>query len=123
MQVTHQLDIRLGGHPPMTGQLDATARSPGQRAGRAAATFTLFVALGAIAFFIPPHVPWAVLALAAGGMLAFRQGRSEYAVRSLTGTCPRCGNELSVAEGEGVRFPLKLTCYQCHHEPVLTIRR
>jgi hypothetical protein len=116
------LDIRLGGHSPTDGTMIATRRSTRERAGRAVGTMVLFLAIGAAVVFIPPHIPWAAIALAAGIFLAARQWRSEYRVQQFTGPCPRCGTGLPVKPEDGVKFPLKVTCFECHHEPVINVR-
>ncbi|MQA90233.1 MAG: hypothetical protein GEU90_08360 [Gemmatimonas sp.] len=122
MTQTLDLDIRLGGHSPVAGSMMAQRRSTGERATRAAGFLILFLFIGAGVVFIPPHIPWAAVAIVTGVVLAFKQWRSEYRVQQFDGKCPRCGTELPVKSEEGVRFPLKVTCFECHHEPVVTIR-
>src|SRR5690606_25697473 len=114
------VQIRLGGHAPTAGSVSAFLRSSRERAGRAAATLLAFLVVGAAVVVIPPHIPWAALALLAGGYLSMKQWRSEYKVEHFSGACPRCGAELPVKPDEGIRFPLKVTCFECHHEPVVT---
>ncbi|MEX2583466.1 MAG: hypothetical protein WD766_09330 [Gemmatimonadota bacterium] len=117
---TLDLDIRLGGHPTTHGTLDAALRPGRERYGRAAGTLALSLVIAAAVFFIPPHIPWVAAALLIGLFLSYRQLRSEYTVHRFAGACPRCGTQLRVANGEQIRFPLELTCFECHHEPVVT---
>lgn len=113
--------IRLGGHPSTEGTLDAIARPPGERASRAVGTLLLFLAIGAAVFFIPPHIPWVLAAVGAGVFFSLRQWRGEYRVQRFSGNCPRCGHALEIAPGDGIRLPMKLTCFNCHHEPTLSL--
>jgi hypothetical protein len=113
--------IRLGGHAATTGELLATGQTPSQRAYRTIGTLVGFLLLAAVAFIVPPHIPWALVVLATGLLFARREWTSEYRVGGLRGQCPRCGADLKIKAGEGVRFPLKLTCFNCHHEPVVTL--
>jgi hypothetical protein len=119
---TFPVDIRLGGHAPTTGSISAFLRSSRERAGRAAGTLFLFLVIGAAVAVIPPHIPWAAIALIAGIFLAAKQWRSEYQVEHFTGACPRCGTELPIKPEAGIRFPLQVTCFECHHEPVVNPR-
>lgn len=118
--VTIPIQLRIGGHPPTDGSLTATTRSRGERGVKAGLTMLAFSGVAGVVFIIPPHIPWVLASLGSGLFLASRQWHSEYELQTFTGTCPRCGHAISVAAGEKVRFPMKLNCYNCHHQPVAT---
>ncbi|HEX2094185.1 MAG TPA: hypothetical protein VHG28_17410 [Longimicrobiaceae bacterium] len=111
----------LGGHASTPAHLDALVRPARTRAIRAVASLAVCWGLAPLVFFIPPHLPWVLTALAGGIYLAYRQWSGEYVVRSFEGSCPRCGNALALKPGERIRLPHTLTCYRCHHHPVLHV--
>lgn len=106
-------------HRATPARIEAEPRPAGARASRALGWLALFWALAPLVFFIPPHLPWVLAAVAAGIFFAWREWRGEYLVRSFTGSCPECGNVLSVEPGSKIGLPHSMTCYQCHHHPVL----
>ena len=117
-----QARLTLRGHDPQPAGLRVVYRTPRTRAMKALLSLLGFWVLAPIAFFIPPHFPWALLAVVAGIYFAFRQWNGEYVVEEFSGNCPRCGALLSLAPGSRIRLPHKMVCYQCHHEPVLEPR-
>ena len=114
--------LTLRGHDPQPAVLGVVYRPPRTRATKALLTLLGFWVLAPIVFLIPPHIPWALLAVAAGIYLAYRQWNGEYVVQTFSGSCPRCGATLSLAPGSKIRLPHKMVCFQCHHEPVLEPR-
>jgi hypothetical protein len=90
---------------------------------RALTLLLVFWALVPLVFFIPPHLPWALGAFAAGIYFALRSLRGEYVVEAFSGSCPRCGQPLAIAPGTLVKVPYTVTCYNCHHEPALQLAR
>lgn len=116
-------NLTLWAHKPTPAKVDLTYRSPRSRSIRAMVTLGLCWALAPLVFFIPPHIPWALAAFLAGIFLAYRQWAGEYRVHGFQGTCPRCGNELTLKPGATITVPHKLNCFQCHHEPVLQVDR
>lgn len=113
----------LPGHAPVPAQVQVRPRPRKQRTVRALALLLGFWALVPLVFFIPPHLPWALGAFAAGIYFALRSLRGEYVVDAFAGNCPRCGQPLAVAPGTLVKVPYTVTCYSCHHEPALQLAR
>ena len=117
--VTPPAQLRLPGHEPTPVQAEVLYRPRSVRLTRALLFLGGFWVLAPIVFFIPPHIPWALLAFGAGIYFAWANWSGSYEVRTLEGTCPRCGNPLSVKPGSKISLPYKMTCYHCHHEPQL----
>jgi hypothetical protein len=113
----------LAGHAPTPARVQVRPRPRKQRMTRALTLLVVFWALVPLVFFIPPHLPWALGAFAAGIYFALRSLRGEYVVDALSGACPRCGEPLEVAPGTLVKLPYTVTCYGCHHEPALQVDR
>ena len=74
-----------------------------------------------VVFFIPPHLPWVVLALVAGLYMAWRFWHGEFYVSGFKGACPGCQTPLELKAGARVRRSQTLDCYGCHRRPELTI--
>jgi hypothetical protein len=113
----------LAGHAPTPAQVQVRPRPRKQRMVRALTLLVVFWALVPLVFLIPPHLPWALGAFAAGIYFALRSLRGEYVVDAFSGACPRCGEPLKVAPGTLVKLPYTVTCYSCHHEPALQVDR
>ncbi len=69
---------------------------------------------------IPPHVPWAFMALGLGGFMGSRKWKERFTVISLEGYCPKCGGPLSIRSGTPLRPVLTVPCDGCNHESRLT---
>lgn len=113
--------LMLRGHEPRPAFLDLEYRSPRTRATRALLSLLGLWALAPLVFIVPPHIPWALLAVVSGLYLAYRQWTGEYLVHRFEGRCPRCEADLPLAPGSRIRLPHAMVCYQCHHEPVLEV--
>jgi hypothetical protein len=113
----------LPGHAPTPAEVQVRPRPRKQRMTRALTLLAVFWALVPLVFFVPPHLPWALGAFAAGIYFALRSLRGEYVVDAFSGGCPRCGEPLTIAPGTLVKLPYTVTCYGCHHEPALQVDR
>ena len=113
--------LRLRGHEPQPAEIAVEPRPRQTRLVRSLATLGGFLLLAPLVFFIPPHIPWVLLALGAGLYFGRREWVGEYVVHSFSGRCPRCDAELSIKPGDKVRFPLELDCYNCHHKPTVAL--
>lgn len=91
------------------------------RAARVAGIVVVSWLLAPAVFFIPPHVVWPVLVVAAGLYFGWREWRGEYVVHSFEGACPRCGEALTVKAGARIRDGQRVECYGCHREPELVL--
>ena len=113
--------LTLRGHEPTEAHVELEGRSRQTRTTRAILTLVGFLVLAPIVFFIPPHFPWALMAVLAGFYLSYRQWTGEYVVHSFSGKCPRCGNDLKIESGAKIKLPHEMDCYECHHKPVLQV--
>jgi hypothetical protein len=111
--------ISLRGHDPQPATLSLEYRPTRMRATRAIGTLLGFWILTPIVALIPPHIPWALIAFIAGIYFAARQWRGEYEVGAFEGKCPRCSSPLKLEPGARIRIPHPMSCYHCHHNPVL----
>lgn len=71
--------------------------------------------------FIPPHIPWMLVAFFGGLLLALRIWAGEFYVSRFQGACPRCGTALELKPGARIRKRQTLDCYGCHRRPELVI--
>jgi hypothetical protein len=74
-----------------------------------------------VVVFIPPHIPWALLAFGSGIYFGYRKWIGEYFVHRFSGSCPRCGSQLSIKPGSLIRNPHSMDCFNCHHKPLLEL--
>lgn len=111
--------LTLFGFGATPATIEATVRTRSERGRRAIAMLAACWAAIPIVFFIPPHLPWALGAFAAGIFLARRRWIGEYVVHGFDGRCPRCGHALSLKPGSLLRLPCAVTCFHCHHDPWL----
>lgn len=118
-QNTLPATLSLFGHRPTAAHVDVYYRPRSARLTRAALSLLGFWALGIVVFFIPPHVPWVLLAVGSGLYFAYASWQSTYEVRNFEGSCPRCGSALEIEAGSKIRPPHKMTCYNCHQQPYL----
>ena len=79
------------------------------------------VALMPVVFFIPPHLLWPIVVLAAGVYFAHKYWKGEYYVSTFEGACPRCDTELDLKPGSRIRSRQTLECYGCHRQPELVL--
>lgn len=118
----HSVVLTLPGHEPVVGHADLAFRPRSERIGRGVASLVGFTVLALVAAIIPPHIPWALIALGAGGIVAFRNFRGVFTVQSFEGNCPRCGAKLTIEPGAKIKPPQQMDCYNCHFQPMLEVR-
>jgi hypothetical protein len=70
---------------------------------------------------VPPHAPWAIGALAMGGIMARRKWLERRTLIFLEAICPRCETELQCARPTRMREPHAISCESCHYEMELQI--
>lgn len=71
---------------------------------------------------IPPHVPWALGALGAGGLMAWRRLTERITLVRVSGTCPRCQGRIALEKPSRLRNPHMLSCEGCQHEVTLSLQ-
>lgn len=113
--------LRLPGHEPTTGRAELVFWPRRARMTRAAVLLLGFWVLVPIVALVPPHLPWALGAFAAGIYFAWSSWTGTHEVKALEGTCPRCGSVLTIKPGTRIRLPHRMNCYTCHHHPQLEL--
>lgn len=114
--------LRLFGFTPTEVGVELARRDRSWRLTRA--LFAGFVALGLapLAALVPPHVPWALLVLGGGVVVAGRRLREQSTLLRLEGSCPACGAPQTLATATRLRHPHRFPCPGCHRELTLEIR-
>jgi hypothetical protein len=112
--------VGLFGFPSKPVQVTLRARSRGWRVGGAARTLAVAVLVAPALAVVPPHAPWVIGVLVAGGVLAKRRLGEHFTVVGGEGVCPKCGAQLVVKAGR-LRDPHPLPCERCHHESTLRL--
>ncbi len=113
--------LTLFGHPSTPLAVSLAPRTRAWRLLGAIRTGAIAAALAPVAFLVPPHAPWALAVLAAGGVLARRRWTERYTILGGTGRCPRCGDRIELPEGRRLKSHHTVPCDSCHHEPRLEV--
>lgn len=112
--------VSLFGFPSTSARLQVRPRTTGWRALRASLFMGGALLLAPAVGMIPPHAPWVVAVLAVGGVLGVRKWRERFTVLAFEGTCPKCGEALSLPSGIPLRPTMTVSCEGCRHESRLT---
>lgn len=113
--------ITLFGVPATDADVEVLRRGRSWRLTRALVSIGVAWALIPVVALLPPHVPWAAFAFAAGIYLAVRRWTERYTLRSLVGRCPECGARQTLGSPARLRFPHPLTCEACGRELLLEV--
>ena len=95
-------------------------RARSWRIAGAVRTGLLFLLIAPVVGVLPPHAPWILGALGAGGFLARRRWSHHFTLEAVEAVCPKCGAALSAAVAQ-LRSPHTLHCEGCHHEAALEV--
>lgn len=112
--------VETFGHPPVEVSLSAFGRPAAWRVRGAVVRLVATLILAPLVAIIPPHAPWVVAVLITGLILTRRRLTEKLTVTHFEGTCPKCGNPLTLAAGTRLLNPHALTCESCHHGLSLT---
>jgi hypothetical protein len=115
---TVQGEAVVFGFPNTPVELSVRRRAVSWRAGGAAQTLAFFVVVAPFVALVPPHAPWAIGALAAGGILARRRWGERFTLERIEGSCPKCCAPLAVKAGR-LKLPHPVSCDACHHQTAL----
>ncbi|HET7321393.1 MAG TPA: hypothetical protein VFI96_02785 [Longimicrobiaceae bacterium] len=116
-------ELTLRAHEPTPADLEVVDVPRKKRVSRAFMYLIGFWILMPIVAFIPPHIPWIVLAFFFGIYFFWKNWTGEYIVYHFDGRCPRCGHELTIEPGTKLKFPHTMNCPECHFDPVLRLKK
>lgn len=119
--VLEAVPVTLFGHAPTAARLDLLPRSGGWRTRKAAIPMAIGLAVAPVVALVPPHAPWALIAVATGGILARRRWKEHFTIQEADARCPRCEATLPLRSGTRLRTPHPVTCPDCGHEPVVEV--
>ena len=109
----------LRAYPPAPARVGLVPKPLLGRVLKTVLSIVVFWSLVPYVVWFPPHYPWPVLAICAGGWLAYRSWVGKYVVRWFAGECPRCRRPLRLPPGARIDLPHTFTCFACHFEPRL----
>jgi hypothetical protein len=118
---TRSARVRLADYPPTPADLRVTHRGAWSRALRAIVVALLVPPVALVAFLIPPHGETLFLAVFGGLYLVYREATTRYVIGSFSGSCPRCGEGLSLRKGSRLTAARSVPCYGCHFHPVIEV--
>jgi hypothetical protein len=113
--------IELFGFPPTPARLTFAYFPRGRRLLRAARPILIALAVS-VPFLIATlgvDLVFTPLALLIGAIFARKSWKAAYEVRGFEGSCPRCGQPLSLESGKPIAIPHAFDCYGCHTHPRL----
>lgn len=112
--------VVLFGFEPVPSTVGLRRRPRRWRVGGAVRIMAVAMLVAPLVGLVPPHAPWAIGALAVGGLLARRRLQERFTVVSLDARCPRCDSALEAPVGR-LRDPHPVPCQSCHHEASLRL--
>jgi len=112
--------LTLFGFPGTPATVRIRPHSRAWRVGGAARTQAVGLVLAPMVALVPPHVPWALGALAGSFFLARRRWHHRFTVEAVTGTCPKCGRDVAPRPAM-LRARHALPCDGCHHDLTLEL--
>lgn len=101
-------------------ELQVVPRTRQWRVGGAARALAISLVVAPVVAVVPPHAPWAIGALAAGGYFARRRWTETHTLVGVDGACPKCGEAFRTSASR-LRRPHPLECEGCHHVSELRI--
>ena len=113
--------ITLFGFDVVRADARIEARSTGWRARRAALALAAGLIAAPAVGLVPPHAPWALGALAMGLLTARRRWAEEHTLHFLKGSCPRCGEGISISRPARLRHPHAISCPSCQNELAISV--
>lgn len=120
-QITARAQITLFGFDVVHADARIEARSTGWRARRAALALAGGLIAAPAAALVPPHAPWALGALAIALLTARRRWTEEHTLHALEGSCPRCGEGISLSRPTRLRHPHPVSCASCQYELAVAV--
>lgn len=112
--------LALFGFPATPATVRIRAHSKSWRVGGAIRIQAVGLVLAPMVALVPPHVPWALGALAGSFFLARRRWHHRFTVEAVAGGCPKCGKNVAPRPAM-LRARHALSCDGCHHELTLVL--
>jgi hypothetical protein len=113
--------IELPGSGTTSAEIEVVYQPRSTRVARSLIVLAVTAVVMPVVIFIPPHVVWPLVTLAAGLWLARRYWVGTYHVSRFEGECPRCGTALELKPGQRIGARHTMECYGCHRQPRLII--
>lgn len=113
--------ITLFGFDDVPAGARIEVRSTGWRARRTAIAMAAGLIAAPAVALVPPHAPWALGALGIGLLTAVRRWAERHTLHSLEGSCPRCGEGISISRPVRLRHPHAISCPSCQYELAVTV--
>lgn len=108
------------GFEPSRVTIEAIERPTSWRATRALIAAGLGLGAAPVVALVPPHIPWLIGSLAAGGVVAQRRLTEKYTLRSMTADCPRCGEPVATEAGR-LTAERTVRCNACGQDLTMTV--
>jgi hypothetical protein len=117
------VQLRFSSTEPARGYARIVERSRRWRTTGALRQLAIWWGLALLVVWIPPHLPWALIALSVGAIRAYGRYSEERTLVSLRGPCPKCGNEQEFAAGVPLKDTHTVTCAACQWELKVDVPR
>ena len=114
--------ITLFGFESAAATVRIEHRSRMWRLRRALVAFSVGLVIAPFVALFPPHAPWALGALGLGALAARRRWIEDHSLLAVDGSCPNCGNRITLRKVGRLRHPHPLACESCHYELALDVK-
>lgn len=109
------------GFPANPATVVLLARPRSWRLTRAVLSLLISWGLAPVVIFVPPHLPWVLAAILTGPILAYRRLTERHTLRSVSGSCPKCGETVLEETRTRLKLPYSITCPHCHQNLLLSV--
>ena len=113
--------ITLFGFDDVAANARIEARSAGWRVRRTAIALAVGLLVAPLVALVPPHAPWALGALGIGLLTARRRWAEAHTLHFLEGSCPRCGEGITLSRPARLRHPHATSCPSCQYELSISV--
>ncbi len=112
---TESIAIKSDDKGACAGVLESTVYSAGERTGRALKVLLVAWLLAAVAVFIPiAHFFLVPIFVIAGPVMALSRYRAEVVPEKVTGSCPACGESITIDLDPADKLPKWSYCPNCN---------
>ena len=107
--------LHLFGFRPSAARVEIVPRTPDWRMKQAAMGTAVPWVLMPFVFFVPPHVPWVLIAFGYGMYQGYRKWTEHYTITEFQGSCPKCDTPQKLNVPARFTSPMHLHCEGCNH--------